>query len=758
MKINNIRVVKSIFSIPRKQVCLSIVFLLAFLHFQAGLQSYENEKRIMLELKQLWGFQSWNSNSSYCNWDAVSCINGSVTGIRIVGGQLTRIPPIICRLKSLQWIILKGNNIIGEFPTYLYNCSKLEYLDLSSNQFDGPLPSDLHRLSGLIHLDISENSFSEIPGAIGQLSELQYLSLRFNLFNNSIPREIGNLTKLETLDISYIERFKQATIPEELGRLKKLKHLMIVRSNLIGEIPDTFSALSGLQTLDLSANLLNGSIPSYLFHWKNLTSLQLEGNQFSGRLPMLAANVQLMGKTQQTFSSLSGLEVIDLSYNHLNGSIPSYLFLFKKLNTLYLHDNKFSGSLPRIAGNLRLRTLDLSSNQLSGYIPQEYDNKDYLFSNNLNLCTEYTNYYNQVRLCSGKRRVILPIVVPVALLVIVTLLYYRVKKNWKFSIDQFMWRKKRHENQDPEWMFISFQRLEFTESEILVNMTEENLIGSGGSGKVYRVGVNPNGNFLAVKRIWNKRNLDHRLEQQFLAEVEVLGSIRHSNIVKLLCCISSGNSKVLVYEYMENQSLDKWLHNKRRSEKAITASAHCVLEWRTRLQIAVGAARGLCYMHHECTPPIIHRDIKCSNILLDHELNAKIADFGLAKVSAKWGEMETASAIAGTFGYLAPEYAYTSKVSVKSDVYSFGVVLLELVTGREPINRDEHINLAQWAWKHHEEGNPIINAIDEEIKEACFLKEMSSMFKLGLICTSSLPSARPSMKEVLQILLLSVTC
>ncbi|KAJ8531379.1 hypothetical protein K7X08_026813 [Anisodus acutangulus] len=320
-----------------------------------------------------------------------------------------------------------------------------------------------------------------------------------------------------------------------------------------------------------------------------------------------------------------------------------------------------------------------------------------------------------------------------------------------------MWRKKRYENQDPEWMFISFQRLEFTDSDILVNMTEEKLVGSGGSGKVYRVGVNPNGNFVAVKRTWNKRNLDHGLEKQFHAEVEVLGSIRHSNIVKLLCCISSGNSKILVYEYMENQSLDKWLHHKRRSEKAITASAHCVLEWRTRLQIAVGAARGLCYMHHECSPPIIHRDIKCSNILLDHELNAKIADFGLAKVLVKWGETETASAIAGTFGYLAPEYAYTSKVNVKSDVYSFGVVLLELVTGRQPINGDEHINLAQWAWKHHEEGNPIIDAIDEEIKEECFLKEMSSMFKLGLICTTTMPSARPSMKEVLQILLLSVT-
>lgn len=762
MKIDHIHVVKSTFSFPRKQVYLFIVSLLAFMHFQGGLQSdvYENEKNILLELKQVWGFEKlWDSNSSHCDWYGIDCRNGSVTSISIqdVNLHTGTIPPILCELKSLYLIDLKTNYIRGEFPTSLYNCSNLEYLDISWNQFHGPLPSDLHRLSRLYNLNIAGNSFSNIPGAIGQLSELQYLSLEFNNFNTSIPREIGNLSKLETLDISYIDSFKQVIIPGELGRLKKLTSLFIVKSNLIGEIPETFSGLSALQVLDLSSNNLKGSIPSYLFEWNKLTNLHLEYNQFSGRLPMLDANMELMGRNQEMFSNLSGLQVLDLSGNRLNGSIPSYLFHWKNLTSLLLGDNQFSGNLPSITGNLRLRTLDLSSNQLSGHIPKEYDKKEYNFRNNLNLCSKYTNHYIQVPRCSGKTRVVIAVVAPVAFLVMVTLLCYTCKKNWSFSTDQLMRRKKRHENQDPEWMFISFQQLRFTESEILVNMTEENLIGSGGCGKVYRVGVNPNGNFVAVKRIWNKRNLDYGLEKQFLAEVEVLGSIRHSNIVKLLCCISSGNSKVLVYEYMENQSLDKWLHQKRRSEKAITASAHSVLEWHTRLQIAVGAARGLCYMHHECSPPIIHRDIKCSNILLDHELNAKIADFGLAKVLAKWGETETASAIAGTFGYLAPEYAYTSKVNAKIDVYSFGVVLLELVTGREPINGDEHINLAQWAWNHHEEGNPVVDAIDEEIKEACFLNEMSSMFKLGLICTSTIPSARPSMKEVLQILLRSLT-
>ncbi|XP_059314567.1 receptor-like serine/threonine-protein kinase At1g78530 [Lycium ferocissimum] len=162
-------------------------------------------------------------------------------------------------------------------------------------------------------------------------------------------------------------------------------------------------------------------------------------------------------------------------------------------------------------------------------------------------------------------------------------------------------------------------------------------------------------------------------------------------------------------------------------------------------------------MHHDCSPPIIHRDIKSSNILLDNELNAKVADFGLAKVLAKHGHTETASAVAGTFGYIAPEYAYTAKVSMKSDVYSFRVVLLELVTGKEPVHRDEDMNLAQRAWKHIEEDKLFEDALDEEIKESANLKAMNDVFKLGLMCTNKVASVRPSMKEVLQVLLLLAT-
>ncbi|KAK4490978.1 hypothetical protein RD792_001699 [Penstemon davidsonii] len=292
---------------------------------------------------------------------------------------------------------------------------------------------------------------------------------------------------------------------------------------------------------------------------------------------------------------------------------------------------------------------------------------------------------------------------------------------------------------------------------------------------VYRVIINQStGHTVAVKSIRNERKSDERLEKEFSAEIQTLGIIRHYNIVKLLCCISGNNMKLLVYQYFENKSLDQWLHcNKTRESSPVSISSITKLDWPMRLHIAIGAAQGLCYMHHDCSPPIIHRDIKSSNILLDSEFNAKIADFGLAKMLTMRGDPETASAVAGTFGYIAPgmfffcifkllkrrgspkisEYAYTSKVNIKTDVYSFGVVLLELTTGRKAISGDDHMNLAERVQMHYREPSYIVESIlDDEIKESSYLDQIVAVFRLGVMCTTTSPSNRPSMRDCLNIL------
>ncbi|KAG2623345.1 hypothetical protein PVAP13_3KG054581 [Panicum virgatum] len=208
---------------------------------------------------------------------------------------------------------------------------------------------------------------------------------------------------------------------------------------------------------------------------------------------------------------------------------------------------------------------------------------------------------------------------------------------------------------------------------------------------------------------------------------------------------------------MDNGSLDRWLHGSvlcSGYSMARTRSVqHVPLDWPTRLIVAVGAAQGLCYMHHGCSPPIVHRDVKTSNILLDSEFRAKVADFGLARMLVREGEPNTMSAVAGSFGYLAPEYAYTRKVNEKVDVYSFGVVLLELTTGRKANDGSELGCLADWARRHYQSGVSILDVIDRSIRNAGYPSEIETVFRLGVQCTGTLPLTRSTMKDVLRVLL-----
>ena len=177
-------------------------------------------------------------------------------------------------------------------------------------------------------------------------------------------------------------------------------------------------------------------------------------------------------------------------------------------------------------------------------------------------------------------------------------------------------------------------------------MIEQNIIGSHGYGIVYRIDVGSG--YVAVKKVWNNRKLEKKLEKSFRAEVRKLSNIRHTNILRLMCCISNEDSMLLVYEYLENHSLDKWLHKKVKSGSV----SKVVLDW-PWLKIAIAFVQGLSYMHHDCSPHMVHRDIKTSNIILDTQFNAKVGGFGLAKMLIKPGELNTMSVVIGSFGYIA---------------------------------------------------------------------------------------------------------
>ncbi|KAI3801991.1 hypothetical protein L1987_30111 [Smallanthus sonchifolius] len=662
----------------------------------------------------------------------------SLTNLTLSMNQLSgEVPAGIGRLPMLQDLRIFTNNLSGELSPDFGRYSDLKIFDIAENNFSGKLPENLCYRGVLKGLEVFDNDlFGEIPKSLGNCSMLKSFQVYRNRFSGVIPDGLWKGSRLERVVISG--NLFSGELPPELGPI--LSRIEISNNRFSGQIPAGVSSWTSLRVFEASYNLLDGEVPQDLTALSNLTDLLLDGNKFSGELPAI-------------IGSWSSLNTLNLSRNLLTGRIPVGLGFLHALTALDLSRNDFSGEIPSQLGR-SLVLLDLSYNNLTGFIPSQLDNGAFStsFLNNPGLCSD--DSLLGLRSCSPRAETrssskvsakIVAIIASIAAILLVLAVL----------MTAYVIVHHRRRKYDLKWKFTSFQKLNFTESTILPRLTENNVIGQGGSGKVYRILVNRSGEFVAVKKISSKKDLDHRLEKEFLSEVEILSTIRHSNIVKLLGCISCDNSKLHVYEYLKNRSLDRWLHGKRApSSRGLSGSVrHMVLDWPKRLHIALGAAHGLCYMHHDCVPAVIHRDVKSSNVLLDSEFNAKIADFGLARILAKESELNNMSTVAGSFGYMAPEYAHTTRVNEKIDVYSFGVILLELTTGKEASNGNEHSSLAEWAWQQALDGAPILDALDSEVNEPVYTNDMTNVFKLGLWCTSKLPTNRPSMQEVCQMLL-----
>ncbi|KHM99760.1 LRR receptor-like serine/threonine-protein kinase HSL2 [Glycine soja] len=708
------------------------------------------------------------------------------------------IPSGLFLLKNLTSLLLYGNSLSGEIPSVV-EALNLVYLDLARNNLTGKIPDAFGKLQQLSWLSLSLNGLSGvIPESFGNLPALKDFRVFFNNLSGTLPPDFGRYSKLQTFMIA--SNGFTGKLPENLCYHGMLLSLSVYDNNLSGELPELLGNCSGLLDLKVHNNEFSGNIPSGLWTSSNLTNFMVSRNKFTGVLPeRLSWNIsrfeisynQFSGGIPSGVSSWTNLVVFDASKNNFNGSIPWKLTALPKLTTLLLDQNQLSGALPsdiiswkslvtlnlsqnQLSGQIpnaigqlpalsqldlsenefsglvpslppRLTNLNLSFNHLTGRIPSEFENSVFAssFLGNSGLCAD-TPALNLTLCNSGLQRtnkgsswsfglVISLVVVALLLALLASLLFIR-------------FHRKRKQGLVNSWKLISFERLNFTESSIVSSMTEQNIIGSGGYGIVYRIDVGSG--CVAVKKIWNNKKLDKKLENSFRAEVRILSNIRHTNIVRLMCCISNEDSMLLVYEYLENHSLDNWLHKKVQSGSV----SKVVLDWPKRLKIAIGIAQGLSYMHHDCSPPVVHRDIKASNILLDTQFNAKVADFGLAKMLIKPGELNTMSSVIGSFGYIAPEYVQTTRVSEKIDVFSFGVVLLELTTGKEANYGDQHSSLSEWAWRHVLIGGNVEELLDKDVMEAIYSDEMCTVFKLGVLCTATLPASRPSMREALQIL------
>ncbi|KAM7462591.1 hypothetical protein LguiA_030712 [Lonicera macranthoides] len=738
------------------------------------------------------------------------------------------------RLPHLQELQMWENHFSGTIPLSLSNASELAIIVFANNNFTGKVPN-FGSLKNLMDLGLDDNylgtregddmnmlidsltncslleKFSvmsnnlggSIPNSVGNLStQLREFAVVYNQISGSIPSGFSNLVNLERIQMGY--NMFEGQIPNDIGKLQKLRHLHLSSNQLLGLIPFSLGNMSFLSLLLLQDNKLEGTIPSSLGNCKNLLYLDLSQNNLSSTIPkelfdasalsvlLCLSNNRLVGPIPSEVGKLKNLAELDVSENLLSGAIPYELGSCTLLVDLYLGGNIFQGSIPPTLKSLRgFQNLDLSNNNLSGTIPifleklslkslnlsfNDFEGElptQGVFANasaisvlgNRRLCGGVSELrLTRCKMTTSNRRKLSHLHIIIIAVVCSILAVLMV------SLFIFCWTKNRRKVQSSQsFVKKSFLKVSYGDLFKATNgFSSTNIIGLGSFGSVYKGILDQDEMVVAVKVL----NLQHYgASKSFKAECKALRNIRHRNLVKIITSCSSidfnGNDfKALVYEFMPNGSLERWLHSNQEN-----------LSLGQRIGIAIDVAFALDYLHHQCGKPIIHCDLKPSNVLLDANMVAHVGDFGLAKFSIP----ESANAnqsqsvgVKGTIGYAAPEYGLGNEVSTNGDIYSYGILLLEMMTGISPIDPmfSEGLNLHNYAKAalpnnvrqiveprllcNDEEGveqvaatNMQINGRERSINDNRMGDCVVSVVKIGVACSMESPQDRMDLNDVI---------
>ncbi|KAM4080299.1 hypothetical protein ACJW30_11G004400 [Castanea mollissima] len=697
-----------------------------------------------------------------------------------IGGT---IPSEIYNLKNLTDLNLSANNLLSPISSKIGKLKNLVSLDLSYNTFTGPLLRNLSCLKNLTHLFLCSNKInSPIPLEIGEMRELRHLDLHDSSLSGSIPSTLGLLTYLTHLDLQLNQI--NGAITSTLGLLTCLTHLDLHSNQINGTIPSEIYNLKNLMALHLGTNSLFGPISSKIGKLKNLVFLDLSNNMFTGpllyelsRLTRLQylnlSSNKLSGRISTNLENLVHLSVFDLSLNKLRGPLPTQLMNLHALEQLLLSHNNLTGSIPRVAYPFNLTTIDLSHNLLSGEIPPllgkskflQYldlsnnnftgnippnlvfrhqmnlsynsltgplpEDFDFVFGpetimGNKDLCCEkdisgFRYCYGSPHITIGSTstknvtkwiKIIPPIVISFIFLLLGIVLLSRQKiiENTHSECEA-----KRNGDILSIWNYdgnIAF--------EDIITATEDfdikYCIGTGGYGSVYKAML-PSGKVIALKKLHRLESQEPAFDKSFRNEAKVLSEVRHRNIVKLYGYCLHNRCMFLVYEYMEKGSLFYAISNDVEAKE---------LDWKKRVNIIKGIANALSYLHHDCIPTIIHRDLTTSNILLNSKLEAFVADFGIARPLNP--DSSNLTTLAGTCGYIAP-------------------VVLETTMGRHP---GELISsLASSSTQHIMLKDVLDPRLSPHINQT-IAQNVVLVVTLALACLRSNPKSRPTMKHVSQ--------
>ncbi|XP_077238941.1 uncharacterized protein LOC143880052 [Tasmannia lanceolata] len=730
-----------------------------------------------------------NQLSGHLPWDMFSTLYNLNTFF--VGGNMLEgpIPDSLSNASSLERLDLSTNGFIGQIPmlgnlpnihilnleinqlvsngengylTSLTNSTLLRVFSVATNQLNGRLPSSIGNLSSQLSLLLmGENQFEgNIPEEIGSLGNLTLFSLAANSFTGHIPSTIGKLKNLQNLFIDV--NLLSGQIPESLGNLTKLYQLGLSSNNLTGKIPSSLSNCQHLQMLDLSLNRLDGAIPKEILGYSNLGNLlNLSWNSLSGPLPIEIGNLKMV-------------QGIDFSENYLSGTIPVMIGECLNLFYLSLAGNSFQGPIPdSLAGLKGIEYIDLSSNNLSGMIPKSLCSLQFLQSLNLSnnhlqgqvpksgifANSSAVSLTGNAELCDGVSKLHLPVCATPekekhsdrskAKLIIWLTVGSAALVFLLGCTFLLLWNRKSHKPTATDVISFEGPHRLYSYYDIRTatnNFSSGNLIGEGSFGSVYK-GVFRDGTLAAIK-VFNMEQ--HGASKSFIAECETLRNVRHRNLVRIMSACSGGEFKALVLNFMPNGSLEKWLYEISESR----GRERRYLDLRQRLQIAIDVASGLEYLHHDCETPIVHCDLKPSNVLLDEDMTAVVSDFGLSRMLLQKSTTQHLSStlgLKGSIGYIAPEYGLGGGASAKGDVYSYGILLIEMFTRKRPTDEIFVNGLDIKKWVANALPDQVMEILDMDLMEGHMNRRedcLVSLLTIGLSCTSEMPEERPDMRNV----------
>jgi len=675
------------------------------------------------------------------------------------------LPMSLGNLWQLSYVSLAENHLTGTIPPTFGSFANLTFLNLSSNSLQGQIP-DLNTPT-LTVLDLSSNNFSLwSPQDVYRYPVLQQLSLANNFLNTSLPPELGNLTQLTQLDLSNNAFW--GPIPAELGKLVHLTTLSLSRNNLSGSIPPELSQCGNLQILTLDRNNISGEVPETLESLKSLTILDLSFNAFMGLFPL-------------GFLSMQSLQSLDLMHNAFYGPIPQQLVSLENLQSLSASSNFFNETLPMgLNPNATMKRNCLT---------------DAIMQHSLRVCIRfyaqlgvvflgYNMSANQealppVAACpigsililhpgGNKLQYLAPVLASIfgglCLILFVGVMLVCLRKHQRSNQAR---RDSSLEAAAAGAIQISSHAGEissarrwgetFTYTQLQTatkSFAVANLIAEGHSGDLY-MGLLDGGVSVVVKRI----DLNKVKRELYLAELEVFARTSHTRLISLLGhSLDRDREKFLVYKHSANRDLATALHKK--GSPGPCEDLLLSLDWITRLKIAIGVAEGLAYLHSECSPSIVHRDIRASSILLDDKYEVRIASFSEARIQD--GDHSHSNIITRFLGFSNTPYDQGdpggAMVSCANDVFCFGKVLMELISGKLGISGGMDPSANQWL----EWALPLINVHDKDslpkivdpslIVDEDLFEEVWAMAIIAKACLNAKPTKRPSMAHILKAL------